>query len=125
MPVEKAKVYSGRAEHDCAADLPDSVYAGEISLMIESAQDHPPNDCDLLKAFLAQRDEACPVCKYSIRDLSSDTCPECGCALKLKIDSSDLHIVPWIVALLSAALPAGFYIIVSLVTIYFWMMSDF
>jgi hypothetical protein len=40
---------------------------------------------DLLRPFLAGRDEPCPACGYNLRDLGTSTCPECGEALALRV----------------------------------------
>lgn len=33
---------------------------------------------DLLRTFLADRDEPCPNCGYNLRGVGHDRCPECG-----------------------------------------------
>ena len=45
----------------------------------------PDRNAELLAAFLAANDAACPECKYVLRDLRIDACPECGCPLRLDI----------------------------------------
>lgn len=42
-------------------------------------------DAELLRAFLAERDVACPGCGYNVRDLTSKRCPECGLELALQL----------------------------------------
>jgi len=37
----------------------------------------PTND-DTLRQFLSTNDASCPVCRYNLRGLTRDICPECG-----------------------------------------------
>jgi hypothetical protein len=78
----------------------------------------PANHEELLAAFLADRDEPCPVCRYNVKALETSVCPECGSRLELQLSSPDLLLGPWTVALLGAALPAGFYTVITLVTVW-------
>ncbi|MBP7748076.1 MAG: hypothetical protein KA383_18330 [Phycisphaerae bacterium] len=41
----------------------------------------------LLTQFLAGHDTPCPVCRYNLRDLTGDRCPECGAPLQLSVGS--------------------------------------
>lgn len=41
---------------------------------------------DLLLEFLLERDAPCPQCGYNLRNLTSDTCPECGEKLQLRVN---------------------------------------
>jgi hypothetical protein len=61
----------------------------------------------LLRRFLEQHDAPCPVCGYSLRNLTSERCPECGARLELRVGSMDLRIGKWIALVLAFALPAG------------------
>ena len=40
---------------------------------------------DHLQSFLADRDEPCPACGYSLRGLTTPTCPECRAAVTLQV----------------------------------------
>jgi hypothetical protein len=44
-------------------------------------------EAELLRSYLADRDVACPQCKYNLRNLVGTTCPECGEALRLRVSS--------------------------------------
>lgn len=72
----------------------------------------------MLRQFLADRDVSCPVCRYNLRDLRSDHCPECGAQLDLRVGSADLKLGPWLASLLSVGLPLGFlFIMTALITV--------
>ncbi len=45
----------------------------------------PNADADLLRAYLSERDAACPTCGYNLRGLGQCTCPECGDGLSLTV----------------------------------------
>jgi hypothetical protein len=62
----------------------------------------------LLRDFLHERDVRCPVCGYNLRGVASDHCPECGARLDLRVGSIDLKLGPWLLAVISVALPMGF-----------------
>ncbi|GEM_PF-3901878 len=64
----------------------------------------------LLITFLAERDASCPRCHYSLRDLTTDRCPECGLELQLAVKSAKPLLGAWIAALLGTAIPGGFNI---------------
>lgn len=62
----------------------------------------------LLREFLAANDAACPVCGYNLRGLLASTCPECNAPLALGVTSENLSIGPWVLAIVSFAMAAGF-----------------
>ncbi len=66
-----------------------------------------------LMSFVADRDEPCPMCEYSLRGLTEPCCPECGAALELRVGSPQLRVGPWAVAMVSFALGLGFDGVVS------------
>ena len=51
---------------------------------VKPAMDQP-TDQQLLEQFLSGRDESCPICGYSLRDLRGGRCPECGDTLRLRV----------------------------------------
>ena len=67
----------------------------------------PPGD-ELLRAYLTDRNQPCPVCGYDLRGLASSACPECGARLELRVGSIDLKLAPWLLGVLAVALPLGF-----------------
>jgi hypothetical protein len=76
-------------------------------------QDTPTTHADsqtdeqMLLAFVATRDVRCPACGYNLRQLHSNTCPECGNALRLSVGLVDSVGRAWITALVAALIPAG------------------
>ncbi|MBK7403730.1 MAG: hypothetical protein IPJ41_03615 [Phycisphaerales bacterium] len=78
------------------------------------AQTEQTPDHSLFVRFVAGRDVGCPVCDYSIRDLTGPTCPECGCALELRVGSPHLRTGAWVFAIVSFALALGFDGVVSI-----------
>jgi hypothetical protein len=68
-----------------------------------------------LMSWLEGRDVKCPVCEYNLRDLKGPVCPECSAPLVLSISSSNHNPGPWITAMLSVALGAGFDGVVTVI----------
>jgi hypothetical protein len=73
----------------------------------ESAPAPPPTDADLLRVFLATRDEKCPRCGYNLRMLLAPICPECGDALVLRVGLENPRPAPLIVGLIGHSLGTG------------------
>lgn len=63
---------------------------------------------EVLRTYLAGRDVPCPVCRYNLRGCAGSECPECGARLDLRVGSVDLRLGPWLLGVLSLALPMGF-----------------
>lgn len=61
-----------------------------------------------LLTWLESHDEACPACRYSLRSLTTTTCPECGTLLRLGVAAPHLNLWWWLLAILSFALALGF-----------------
>ncbi len=75
-----------------------------------------PDEHDLaaLRAFLAERDSACPSCGYNLRGLQSPACPECNQALKLQVGLAEPRLGHFIAGLVGLAMGFGFCLIVGL-----------
>jgi predicted amidophosphoribosyltransferase len=43
------------------------------------------NEPDLVQAYLADRDFTCPDCRYNLRGINANICPECGLAFRVTI----------------------------------------
>ena len=83
----------------------------------------PPTDPRRqLADFLADRDEPCPACRYNLRGLQTDRCPECDRELILQIRLAEPRMAAWIAAVVGASVMAGFH---TLLALYFLWMSTF
>lgn len=68
----------------------------------------PPSTPDPhLLAYVAGRDVECPVCKYNLRDLPSDRCPECGQSLMLRLAQVEPRLRLWLAMLVPLLLGGG------------------
>jgi hypothetical protein len=66
-------------------------------------------ELDLLRAYLRERDVACPACKHNLRGTAHFACPECGARLDLRVTSMDVPHRWWVVSLLAFAVPLGLF----------------
>lgn len=62
----------------------------------------------LLREFLSSHDAPCPVCGYSLRGLTQQTCPECSAELRLGVTSGRTTIGPWMFSMVCLAMGLGF-----------------
>lgn len=78
--------------------------------MIEQDPDQPTvtNEQELLATYLAELDEACPLCSYNLRGLTGHHCPECGKALVLRVGLEEPNLGPYIAGLISISSAIGF-----------------
>src|SRR3954452_18346660 len=65
-------------------------------------------DRELLVRFLADRDVECPQCRYNLRDLRSDLCPECGERIALRVQLVEPRQAAPIVGLIGLSAGVGF-----------------
>jgi hypothetical protein len=63
--------------------------------------------------FLVGRDEPCPSCSYNLRNLTTDSCPECGLRLQLKVSMSDANMGAFIAGVIGLSMGAGFFLVLS------------
>ncbi len=74
----------------------------------------------LLREFLAGRDVECPQCRYNLRDLTGNRCPECGDEVVIRLNMAEPKLAMWIAGLVGLASGAGFsglllvYIVIQL-----------
>lgn len=61
-----------------------------------------------LVAWLADHDEPCPRCGYSLGGLTLARCPECGARLELGVESPDLILRWFILGVIGLSLALGF-----------------
>jgi hypothetical protein len=81
--------------------------AGDGSLASASQTRAQPTDATLLQTFLADRDTACPRCRYNLRNLSGSRCPECGDELLLRIGITEPRQTGAIAGLIALSAGAG------------------
>lgn len=62
----------------------------------DAAGPDEPRDDALLVEFLRERDADCPACRYNLRNLTSNRCPECGHRLALHVTAPDVRYGPLI-----------------------------
>ncbi len=60
----------------------------------------PDRDAELLRQFLADRNVACSVCGYSLKNHVARRCPECGTILKLELNPSHRLPIAWTLAVM-------------------------
>jgi len=68
----------------------------------------PANESALLHLYLADRDVPCPQCKYNLRNLTTDICPECGEKIALRVHFVEPRQAAPIVGLIALSAGAGF-----------------
>lgn len=56
---------------------------------------------------LRERDIACPLCSYNLRNLASPICPECGQPLELRVGATNLRLGAWITCVASTVFTIG------------------
>ncbi|MEM8756300.1 MAG: hypothetical protein AAGF47_00780 [Planctomycetota bacterium] len=66
------------------------------------------DDTARLVDWLADADEPCPVCGYSLRGITAPACPECNARIELGVRSPDRLVGPWAMMLISCAVAFGF-----------------
>ncbi len=77
------------------------------------------NPHDFLAEYLADHDEPCPSCRYSLRGLQGAVCPECGQALVIRVGLAEPRMAAWIFGLVGISAGLGTSL---LLTIYFIAM---
>lgn len=73
------------------------------------------DDATFMQAYLANRDEPCPVCGYNLRQLQNDSCPECGRALRLRVGSVEPRLVWFLVTLVPWCLLTGMGVLFAII----------
>ena len=70
------------------------------------------DDGRMLAQFLAERDEPCPSCGYSLRGLTTATCPECRQELRLRVGLVEPRMKLYLLGLVGLSAGVGFNAIV-------------
>lgn len=71
--------------------------------MSTDVQNPANRESELLRLYLAGRNTRCPNCGYDIRDLASDTCPECREWLMLTLRGPEPKMTWWLAAVIAAS----------------------
>ncbi|TVQ51237.1 MAG: hypothetical protein EA377_13070 [Phycisphaerales bacterium] len=66
-----------------------------------------------LLAWLAGRDVWCPACRYNLRGLRVDRCPECGIAFELGLKASTPGFKVWVFALIATSMGVGISFLIA------------
>jgi len=74
----------------------------------------------LLAAFLRERAGYCPRCKYNLRNLMGNQCPECGTQIVLDLHARHKLDRTWVIGVVLLAGHAGFW----LINLVFLTLSD-
>ena len=62
----------------------------------------------LLRGFLGEFDEPCPLCEYNLRGLTGTVCPECGETLRLRVSLSEPKMAAYLCGLIGLSVGVGF-----------------
>lgn len=73
---------------------------------MQTPRDRPQSE--LLREFLADRDEQCPSCGYNLRNLHHDRCPECAQELILRVNLREPRLGGYVAGVAALAAGAGF-----------------
>ena len=88
------------------------------------------SETDPLIAYLATHDAPCPGCKYNLRGLRGDSCPECGFGLTLRLYSGNESLggLYWFVGGVWSFLGVAIYnvaLLITIITFYGYFMPWF
>lgn len=61
----------------------------------------------MLVTYLRDREEPCPACRYNLRGLTGEACPECGEPLRLRVGLVNPKLAAYFTLLCAAACGAG------------------
>jgi hypothetical protein len=81
--------------------------APEPMTQVEPSSAGAMTDAEFLRHWLSSRSESCPLCRYNLRGLLSDRCPECGRELRLAVQLVELSQRWWLMLFIPLAMVAG------------------
>ena|GEM_PF-2022115 len=81
---------------------------GSIGRLHGMDEDNPAHET-MLRAFLADHDEPCPGCGYSLLGIATSVCPECGHELELTLRREQPAPRWYTVGLVGVAAAVGFH----------------
>ncbi len=61
----------------------------------------------LLLELLHDNDVPCPVCRYNLRGITSERCPECGIQIRLTIGAAEPYPTAWVALAMISSISAG------------------
>lgn len=96
-------------------DNAETVTEDDRSPTTHSGCDHTTDQ--MLRRFLRLHDSPCPICRYNLRSLTSDVCPECGQRFELRIGSSDPRIGAFLGFLAPMIMMSGIALLFLVLTI--------
>ncbi len=83
-----------------------------------------PDTDDMLRAYLAARDEPCPGCNYNLRALTGTRCPECNQELTMRVGLVEPRIgACFVVGLIGVCGALGVYAVILGLTSYVGIRS--
>lgn len=85
--------------------------------MATTPDEHEVGIDDLLVEMLRRRDVSCPVCRYNLRNLTGNVCPECGQTFTLRIGSVTPRFGILLLFLAPMLMMAGFTLFIGVVVI--------
>jgi hypothetical protein len=81
----------------------------------------PPDRSDMLRAFLAAQDIECPSCRYNVRGLRTDVCPECNQKLTLRLALTEPRLAGFIAGLAGLTSGLGFHTVLAAFFTYYYV----
>ncbi|MBX9736675.1 MAG: Rab5-interacting family protein, partial [Phycisphaerales bacterium] len=81
----------------------------------------PPDRADMLRAFLAAQDIECPSCRYNVRGLRTDVCPECNQKLTLRLALTEPRLAGFIAGLVGLTSGLGFHTVLAAFFTYYYV----
>lgn len=78
-----------------------------------------PDGGEMLRAYLAERDEACPSCGYNLRGLLGGACPECGRRLRLQVGLVEPRLAWFVTGVVGLSMGIGFGVLLLMIIVFF------
>ena len=79
---------------------------------VDSSQD------SFLQEYLSERDAPCPRCGYNLHKLQSDSCPECGDALTIRVGLVEPRMGAFITTLVALSVGTGAGLLLAILGIF-------
>ena len=69
---------------------------------------------EMLRGYLAERDEECPGCGYNLRDLTGTRCPECNQELVLRVGLAEPRMAWFVAGTVGISMGLGFCLMLTI-----------